>query len=169
MHAGGKWRWWFREENWCWWGVEVGDDDEDGGGLLERRRLGISSALDLEVNATAEPAVEQRGAQCCRVDPVALAGDSYAHKHPQWYRRHPCLHRMCHGHPLTAHWCKHRRFEHEPGWEKRWVKPRKEEWEKPLRERERDGGGYDMHGSYACVRHKQWVVGDVHGLLRVES
>ena len=57
--------------------------------MLERRRLGISSALDLEVNAMAEPAVEQRGAQCCRVDPVALAVEI----------------------PIPT---KHRGFEHEP-------------------------------------------------------
>ena len=69
----------------CWgskhgW-VEVDGGDEEGG-AAGVASLGVVSALDLRANAAAEPAIEPRGAQCCCVDPVALAGDSYAHKHP---------------------------------------------------------------------------------------
>ena len=52
--------------------------------------LGVISALDLRANAVAEPPIEQRGAQCCRVDLVALAVEI----------------------PIPT---KHRGFEHEPG------------------------------------------------------
>lgn len=52
--------------------AEVGGGDEDGG-AAGVAPLGVVGALDLKASATAEPAVEQCGAQCCRVDSVALA------------------------------------------------------------------------------------------------